>query len=233
MEQGNNDYSGDVQNAQTEQIPRAVQANGVISEAPKVLLPAQEPVAPDIHMQDTIAHTPGLAPRTQPKRRRFPWWITGVAGLVVAALLVGFVLTGLYTFTAGRGHSFPFLQTAQNGPATPAATPTLHPTPTAATSMSSVAHMAVMPARLAARTACQFASGYRCTLVVAASRLAPGQMTWSAASRAITATITPTSGSLWAYQQQQISIFITNPCPYQGSIELTTNEGKMVVPVNC
>lgn len=238
MEQGNNNgYSGDVQNAQTEQIPRTVQANGAVSEAPKVLLPAQEPVTPDIHMQDTVAHAPGLAPAptTVRKRRRghLPWWIAGVAGILVAIVLLGFLLLGLYTFTTSRGHSLPFLQTARQTQSTPAMTPTAQPTPTAPASVAAVAHMAVIPGRLAVRTDCQFASGYHCTLVVVASRLAPGQMTWSAASQALTATITPTSGSLWAYQQQQISILITNSCPYRGSIELTTSEGKMVVPVSC
>lgn len=234
MEQGNNNgYSGDVQNAQTEQIPRTVQAHGAVQEAPKVLLPAQEPVAPDIHMQDTIAHTPGLAPAptTGRKRGHFPWWITGVAGILVAVVLLGILFMELYTFTAARGHSLPFWQTSQQ--AQPTTTPTVRPTPTTAASVAAVAHMAVMPARLAVRSDCQFASGYRCTLVVVASRLAPGQMTWSAVSKALTATITPASGSLWAYQQQQIAILITNSCPYQGSIELTTSEGKMVVPVSC
>jgi len=235
MEQGNNGYSDDVQNAQTEQIPKAMQANGMVAEAPKVLLPAQEPVAPDIHMQDTVAHAPGLSPAPttlrKSRRRHFPWWIAGVAGIVVAVVLLGFLLMGLYTFTSARGHSFPFLQTSQQTQSTPAATPTIHPTTPA--SVAAVAHMAVMPGQLSARSDCQFANGYRCTAVLVASRLAPGRMTWSAASRTLTATITPTSGSLWAYQQQQISIFITNPCPYRGSIEFTTSEGKMVVPVSC
>jgi hypothetical protein len=238
MEQGDDRYADDVQNAQTEQIPKTVQANGAIAEAPKVLLPAQEPVAPDIHMQDTVAHAPGLSPapsRLRKSRRgHLPWWIAGVAGIVVAVVLLGFLLMGLYTFTTARGgHGFPFLQTSQQTQPTPAATPTIHPTPTAPASVAAVAHMAVMPAHLSARSDCQFANGYRCTAVIVASRLAPGRMTWSAASKSLTATITPTSGSLWAYQQQQISIFITDSCPYQGRIEFTTSEGKMVVPVSC
>jgi hypothetical protein len=237
MEQGNNEYSDDVQNAQTEQIPKAVQPNGVIAEAPKMLLAAQEPVAPDIHVQDTAAHAPGLSP-APPKSRKsrrghLPWWIAGVAGIVVAVVLLGFLLMGLYTFTTARGHSFPFLQTSQQTQSTSAATPTIHPMPTAPASVAAVAHMAVMPGHLSASSDCQFANGYRCAVVIVASRLAPGRMTWSAASKTLTATITPTSGSLWAYQQQQISIFITKSCPYQGSIEFTTSEGKMAVPVIC
>ncbi len=93
----------------------------------------------------------------------------------------------------------------------------------------------IIPNHFTVRSDCKVDDngGYKCKATLYAAKDAASARQWSAASQGVATKFSPESGSIDPGHKQQVSIYIYNQCPYNGTLVFSIAEGSLIVPVNC
>ena len=109
---------------------------------------------------------------------------------------------------------------------TPVAVATATPVP--------IPGLTIIPDHFDATTGCTFAqSRYRCIITLTLSRNHHDKLIWSISRSGLTATFSPSKGSLLPGHLQQIVIYIYNDCPHSGSLIFSMRGKTISIPWTC
>jgi len=116
---------------------------------------------------------------------------------------------------------------------TPHATPKLSAGVVATTPVP-IPGLTIIPDHFDAATGCTFAqSRYRCVITLTLSRNYHTKLKWSISRSGLTATFSPSKGSLLPGHLQQIVVYIYNDCPHSGSLIFSMRGKTISIPWTC
>lgn len=93
--------------------------------------------------------------------------------------------------------------------------------------------LSILPTHFTVQSDCQPDNGYRCTATLYAAQSIDNNIQWQASSEGVITKFSPPSGKIEQGQQQQVIIYIYNPCPYSGTLLFAVGDDKLTVPVSC
>ena len=186
-------------------------------------------------MGSTVAHTtlPNGGTIADRQEVRLPLAMVLLSLVATTALVLG-VLFAVVPLLAQPKHSPNTTSTPKQVPSVLASTPpAADATQVIAQSTTTVQGVSILPTHFTVQSDCQPDNGYRCTVTLYAAQNISDDLSWQASSEGITTKLIPPDGQLEQGQQQQVIVYIYDPCPYNGTLLFTVGNDNLTVPVSC
>ena len=192
--------------------------------------------APSTPITDsTVAHTtlPNSGTIADRQKVGLPLAVILLSLVATTALVLG-ILFAVVPLLVQPKHSSNTTSTLRQAPSVLASTPpaadaTLVP----AQGTTTIQGVSLLPTHFTVQSDCQPDNGYRCTITLYAAQDIADDLQWQASSDGITTKFSPPNGRLEQGQQQQVIVYIYDPCPYNGTLLFSIGDDNLTVPVNC
>ncbi len=164
---------------------------------------------------------------------RLPLAMILLSLIAVTALVLGVLFAVVPLLVQQKHNPNPTNTPKQVASASANTPPAADATQASAQGTSIIQGISILPTHFAVQSDCQIDNGYRCTITLYAAQNISDDVQWQASSDGITTKFSPPDGSIGSGQQQQVIVYIYNPCPYNGTLLFSIGNDNLTVPVNC
>ncbi len=184
-------------------------------------------------MGSTVAHTtlPNGGTIADRQEVRLPLAMVLLSLVATTALMLGILFAVVPLLTQPK-HS-PNTTGTPKQVALASTPPSAGATQVSAQGTATIQGVSILPTHFTVPSDCQPDNGYRCTVTLYAAQNINDDLSWQASSEGITTKFSPPDGQLEQEQQQQVIVYIYDPCPYNGTLLFTIGNDNLTVPVRC
>ncbi len=184
-------------------------------------------------MGSTVAHTtlPNGGTIADRQEVRLPLAMVLLSLVATTALVLGILFSVVPLLTQPK-HS-PNTTGTPKQVALASTPPAAGATQASAQGTATIQGVSILPTHLTVQSDCQPDNGYRCTVTLYAAQNITDDLSWQASSEGITTKFSPPDGQLEQGQQQQVIVYIYDPCPYNGTLLFTIGNDNLTVPISC
>ena len=191
------------------------------------------PAPPTSIADSTVAHTtlPNGGTIADRPEVRLPLAMVLLSLVATTALVLG-ILFAVIPLLAQPKHS-PNTTSTLKQVVSASTPPTADVTQVSTQGTTTIQGVSVLPTHLSVQSDCQPDNGYRCTITLYAAQNISDDLQWQASSDGITTKFSPSDSKIEQGQQQQVIVYIYDPCPYNGTLLFAIGNDNLTVPVNC